>query len=230
MYHRISPEIKLAAIRLWDRALLDLPDILHCCNISRATFYRVVKLWRETGDVVSHAPNVHRGTRILDATDVQYLRQLVAENPAYFLDELLHLLQTNRFISVHYSTIHSELVRAGVSRKRLQIIAAERNEDLRAGFVIRMARYTPEELGFIDEVSKNERTIGRHYGRSRRGRRARKAQPFVRGRRTSTIGCLTLDGFVSGTSVEGSFTKATFLHWLEHSLVRALTLSLVHHR
>ena len=44
-------------------------------------------------------------------------------------------------------------------------------------------------------------------------------------RRTSTIGCLTLDGFVSGTSVEGSFTKATFLHWLEHSLVRALTLS-----
>jgi hypothetical protein len=91
-----------------------------------------------------------------------------------------------------------------------------------------MARYAPEELGFIDEVSKNERTIGRHYGRSRRGRRARKAQPFVRGRRTSTIGCLTLDGFVSGTSVEGSFTKATFLHWLEHSLVRACTLSLVY--
>ena len=136
MYHIITPDLKLATIRLWDRALLDLPNILHCCNISRATFYRVLKLWRETGDVVSHAPNVHHGTRILDATDVQYLCQLVAENPDYFLDELLHLLQTNRFISVHYSTIHKELVHAGVSGKRLQVIAAERNEDLQAQFII----------------------------------------------------------------------------------------------
>jgi hypothetical protein len=84
-----------------------------------------------------------------------------------------------------------------------------------------MAQYAPHELGFIDEVSKNKKTIGRHYGRSRRGRRAQKSQPFVRGCRTSTVGCLTIDSFVSGTSVEGSFTKVLFLEWLEHSLVRA---------
>jgi hypothetical protein len=87
-----------------------------------------------------------------------------------------------------------------------------------------MARYSPEELGFIDEVSKDERTVGRRYGRLKRGRRVRRSQSFVRRRRTSMVGCLTLDGFVSGTTVEGSLTKDRFLHWLEFSLVCYLLL------
>ena len=100
----------------------------------------------------------------LDYSDVQYLLRLIDRNPGYFLDELLHLLKTNWFISIHYSVIHNQLLCAGVSRKRLQRIASECNEDARAAFIARMARYPPEELGFIDEVSKDERTVGRHYG------------------------------------------------------------------
>ena len=219
MYNTISRDLKLAAVRLWEGNLLALPDILNCCNFSRATFYRIIKLWQETGDVVSHTGRQHPHSRFLDATDIQYLNQLIEENPDYFLDELLRLLKTNRFISVHYTTIHNQLLRSGVSHKKLQRIASERDEEKRANFIARIAQYAPHELGFIDEVSKDERSIGRRYGRSRRGRRARTSQPFVRGRRTSTVGCLTLEGFVSGTSVEGSFTKVTFLDWLEHSLV-----------
>jgi DNA-binding LacI/PurR family transcriptional regulator len=41
----------------------------------------------------------------------------------------LERLDTNRFISVHYTTVHRELERAGtVSRKKLEKIAAEINE------------------------------------------------------------------------------------------------------
>ena len=228
MYHRLSRDVKQAAVRLWEGNLLALPDILNSCNFSRATFYRILKLWKETGDVVSHRNASHSQTRLLDGTDIQYLNQLVEENPDYFLDELLRLLKTNRFISVHYTTIHNQLLRCGVSHKKLQRIASERNEDNRANFITRIAQYAPHELGFIDEVSKDEWSIGRRYGRSRRGRRARKSQPFVRGRRTSTVGCLTLDGFVSGTSVEGSFTKVSFLDWLEHSLVSILFFFVFH--
>jgi hypothetical protein len=82
-----------------------------------------------------------------------------------------------------------------------------------------MAQFSPEELGFIDEVSKDERTVGRHYGRSRRGTRAHKSQPSVRGWRTMTVGVLSVEGFVAGTSVEGSLTKASFLHWMEFTVV-----------
>jgi hypothetical protein len=38
------------------------------------------------------------------------------------------LLDTNRFVSVHYATIHRELERVGVSLKKLKQIAKERNE------------------------------------------------------------------------------------------------------
>ncbi|KAG2741850.1 hypothetical protein P692DRAFT_20750204 [Suillus brevipes Sb2] len=79
-----------------------------------------------------------------------------------------------------------------------------------------MAQYDPSELGFIDETSKDERTPGRRYGRSRTGTRAEKKQVFVRGRRTSTEALLTLDGIVAGTVVEGSMTQELFLEWLEN--------------
>ena len=82
-----------------------------------------------------------------------------------------------------------------------------------------MAQFYPNELGYINEVSKDDCTVGRRYGRSKRGTRARKSQPFVCGRRTSTVRVLSVDGFVAGKAVEGSLTKASFLHWMEFTVV-----------
>ena len=224
VYRAIHRDVKIAAIQLSERQLLPITDILLCCGFSRSTFFRILKLWRETGDVVVERV-AYGHCRTLHQTDIHYLLQLIRQNPDYFLDELLRMLRTNRFISVHYATIHEELTRAGVSRKRLQCIALERNEALRADFIARMAQFSPEELGFIDEVSKDERTVGRHFGRSKKGTRACKSQPFVRGRRTSTVGVLSVDGFVAGTSVEGSLTKVSFLHWMEFTVVRRYLFS-----
>jgi transposase len=225
MYRYISRDLKLAAVRLYERSLLELSDILDCLQISRATFFRVLALWRTTGDVVVESQSLRGKVRFLHSEDIRYLCALIDRNPQYFLDELLHLLKTNRFISLHYTTIHKQLCRAGLSCKRLRRIAAERNEQARAAFISRIAHYTPEELGFVDEVSKDERSIGRHYGRSKHGRRAHATQPFVRGRRTSTIACLTLNGFTAGMSVEGSLTKESFLYWLENIMVSAFPSS-----
>jgi transposase len=222
---KISRDVKIAAIRIYERQLLPLDSILDCCGFSERTFYRILKLWRQTGDVINSGGNLIGRLRILDHDDVQFLLRLVAQNPDYFLDELLDLLKTNRFVSTHYVTIHRELKRAGVSSKKLKRIAKERNEDHRADFIRRMAQYGAEELGFMDETSKDERTICRHYGRSKKGTRATKKQVFVRGRRTSTTGLLTIDGIVAGTVVEGSMTKEMFLQFLEYTVVRRLLSS-----
>jgi hypothetical protein len=69
------------------------------------------------GDVVNPKPTLHGRICLLDVDELQYLLHLVRQNPNYFLAELLHLLKTNRFISVHYVTIHWELECAGVSYK-----------------------------------------------------------------------------------------------------------------
>ena len=42
---------------------------------------------------------------------------------------------------------------------------------------------------------------------------------FVRGRRFSAEGLLTVDGMISSTVVEGSMTRALFLDYLEHEVV-----------
>ena len=42
---------------------------------------------------------------------------------------------------------------------------------------------------------------------------------FVRGRRFSAEGLLTIDGMISNTIVEGSMTHARFLHYLEFTVV-----------
>jgi transposase len=219
MYRKISRDVKIAAIRLYERELLALYDILDCCGFSERTWFRILKLWRETGDVVPPNHSLRGRLRTLDHNDVQYLCQLIRQNPDYFLEELFYLLRTNRFISVNYVTIHRELERTGVSHKKLKRIALERNEQYRADFICRMAKYSPDEVGFLDEMSKDERTIGRRYGRSPKGTRAVKRQVFVRGRRTSMEALLSLDGIITGTVVEGSMTKDLFLKYLEDIVV-----------
>ena len=89
-----------------------------------------------------------------------------------------------------------------------------------------MAPYDPEQLGFLDEMSKDERTTGRHRGQSRKGTRAVQKGVFVRGRRFSAEGLLTVDGMVSNTVVKGSMTRAMFLTYLEHSIVHPTAILL----
>ena len=146
----ISWDLKLAAVRLHEDDLLALPDILNSCNISRVTFYRIWKTLAGTGNIVSHRNTSHQ-TCLLNGSDIQYLNQLIEENTDYFLNELLSLLKTNCFISVHYTTIHNQLLCSGVSYKKLQCITSERDEDTCANFIARISQYPPHELGFINE-------------------------------------------------------------------------------
>jgi len=119
-------------------------------------------------------------------------------------------------------TIHWELVRAGLSSKKIKKIASEHNENLRADYITQMAQYTPDQLGFLDEVSKDERTLAHARGRSRKGTCAVQKGVFVQGRRFSALGLLTLDGMVSNNVVEGSMTREIFLEYLEFSVVSCI--------
>lgn len=128
MFRKISRDLKICAIYLFERQLLDLNDILDCVGFSERTFYRILDLWRTTGDVVQNRRRLRGRPRILAWDDIQYVLRLVKHRPDWFLDELEDLLLHNRFISVHFTTIHRELVRSGFSTKKLRKIAKERSE------------------------------------------------------------------------------------------------------
>ncbi|KAI6098744.1 hypothetical protein F5141DRAFT_1010619 [Pisolithus sp. B1] len=158
--HAISCNMKLATIHLYECGLVDFLDILEVCDMSSCTFYWILKLWQEMGDVMKPLDKNKQGQPcLLDHEDIEYLIQLICQKPDYFLNELLHLLQTNHFISIHFSVIHQELEHAGMSHKKLKSIDIERSEELQAEFVACMAQYNPANLGFIDKVSKDEHTL-----------------------------------------------------------------------
>ena len=168
-YQKICHDVKLTAIRLYEHQLLRLQEILDCCSISKRTWFHFLKLWKETGDVINHPTGICGRTHQLDHEDLDYLLQLIQSNPDYFLDELVTLLHTNRFISIHFKTVFTELQWAGMSYKKLKHIAMEHNEGHRAEFIARMAQYDASEIGFIAKVSKDEWTIGRQYRQSQKG-------------------------------------------------------------
>jgi transposase len=226
-YRPISRDLKVAAIRLYEHGALELEDILECLGLSRRTWFRIRGFWRRYRDVVPPSKHKLGRPRLLDCDDIDYILRLVEFRPDWFLDELLDLLQKNRVISVHYTTIFRTLERCNISRKKLKIIASERDEDARLDFIRRMANYDPAQLRFIDETSKNEKTTTRRYGRSKRNRRAVRRAKFVRGRRVSAVACLTLDGIVSKRVVEGSLDRAMFCEWLEFSVVRSFAMIFV---
>ncbi|KAJ7155273.1 hypothetical protein C8R46DRAFT_910685 [Mycena filopes] len=216
---KISRDVKIAALNLYERGHLPLKEILACVGFSRRTFFRVLKLWRTTGDVENKS-NRTGCPRLLHHDDITYLLLLVQERPGnWFLDELLKLLKRNRFISVHYTTIHRELERAGMSTKKLSEIAAERCEPSRINYVGKISQYPAHFLGFLDETSKNDKTPGRWQGRAKKGKRAVKRRKLVRGRRLTATGLLTSQGMLTSIVVEGSMHRDQFLGFLEHQVV-----------
>ena len=218
-YCKISWDLKLVAINLYDRELVSLNDILDCVGFSEQTFYHVLSLWRETGNVIKHTHGLCGRPCLLVFDDFQYLLRLVCHHPDWFLNELADLLHGNRFISVHFSIILQELARAGYSIKKLKQIAAEHNEDKQAEFVYCMAEYTREQLSFLNETSKDEKTPGQHRGWEKKGRRAKKRQVFVCGHWLSGIGLLTIDGIVTSTVIEGSMMTESFCEFLKENVV-----------
>jgi hypothetical protein len=75
------------------RTSLPVSDSLKACLP-----WRILKLWRETGDLVSISNRIRGRPHILQCNDVLYLIRLVRHRLEWFLDELLVLLNTNRFV------------------------------------------------------------------------------------------------------------------------------------
>ena len=93
----------------------------------------------------------------------------------------------------------------------MQKVAHEQNETLRGFFMYQIGiEYNAEQLIFIDETSKDERSISRLYGYSYKNCRAKKKVVFIRGKRYTILPALTVDGFIAADIMEGSCDKYRF--------------------
>ena len=73
---------------------------------------------------------------------------------------------------------------------------------------------------FVDETSKDDRIIYRHYGRAVAGCHATINANFVRGDQFSMVAALSLDGYEAMRVVPGSVDGEEFLDFIVHDVVR----------
>ncbi len=84
-----------------------------------------------------------------------------------------------------------------------------------------MALFARDQLVFVDETSKDERTLAAIYGYAERGKRATLRDFFVRGARYSLLAAMTTEGITSHVIVQNSITAQLFLDFLQNDLVRS---------
>ena len=89
-----------------------------------------------------------------------------------YLGEIQDWIALAREVHISKSALHDNIRDAGISFKLLCRAAAERDEDFREEWKQDAnAHFTASQMVFVDETSKDERTIYRHYGHSITGTR-----------------------------------------------------------
>ncbi|GES82391.1 hypothetical protein SCP_1202740 [Rhizophagus clarus] len=72
------------------------------------------------------------------------------------------------------------------------------------------SQYRPDQLIFIDESSKDEKTLNRSYGYSNRGCKLQHNVIFLREKRYTILSALLLDGYIAVDIIEGNCNKERF--------------------
>jgi hypothetical protein len=110
------------------------------------------------------------------------LYTLLQEAPEMYLSEIQDWIALAFEVHISRAALHQNICNAGITFKLLRRAAAERDEDLRQEWKLEVnAHFMASQMVFIDETSKDERTIYQHYGRSIAGTRATISANFVRG-------------------------------------------------
>ena len=82
--------------------------------------------------------------------------------------------------------------------------------------------YTPDQLVFLDESAKDERSLSCGYGYSFMNTSAKKKVVFVRGKRYTILPALSLQGFIAIDIMEGSCTKERFKNFVISDVVKVI--------
>jgi hypothetical protein len=96
--------------------------------------------------------------------------------------------------------------------------ALERDEFLRAAWRVMLAEQVKaERLVFVDEMGTNT-ALSPLYGWSEKGRRAHCSVPRNRGKNTTVLSSMSVEGMGPSLAVEGATTAAVFETYLERVL------------
>ncbi|THU77560.1 hypothetical protein K435DRAFT_702093 [Dendrothele bispora CBS 962.96] len=175
-----SRDLKNRVIYQYYTLQLNTSEISVNLNMMLRVVQRAIQNWNEIGDVCRERRGRGR-CRILSSHNMQFLIAVVDRTPDIYLDEIQQELLTQHGVDMSIGTIHNSLKRLGYSSKKLTRQAAERQQERRDEFFLKVGCIPPEYLVCADESAVNILTTYRTNGWSTKGLRAWKTAKFVRG-------------------------------------------------
>ncbi|POG58682.1 Homeodomain-like protein [Rhizophagus irregularis DAOM 181602=DAOM 197198] len=153
--------------------------IARLLHISKRTVDNILQIYVQWGTVINLWQKPPGRHKTLTQNEMKILRELIKDKVDWYLDELVGELEQQ-------------------TGKLLHQVAYERNELLRSTFIAKVGRdYKPEQLIFMDEASKDERTLSRGYGYSLKNTFAIKKNVFVCGVRYTILPAFSLQGIIA---------------------------------
>jgi len=140
----------------------------------------------------------------------QAIKILLDKRPWYYQDEIAEFLFEVYDIEITQSGISRVLKRIQTTRKRLKVMAAQRNDELRNQWLYELQDFTAEQLVFVDESGSDERTGDRQFGWSDRGARAAVSRYLASRERVSVLPAYTIEGYITAKTFYGTCTGEIF--------------------
>jgi transposase len=130
--------------------------------------------------------------------------------PTIYQDELATFIYDCFDVKVSQSTISETLKRINITRKKLQVEAAQRNQAIRLDYQRSMSLVKASQCVFVDESGSDERTGDRAHGYSKRGVPARIARWLRSRTRISVLPAYTVEGYIDFITFEGTCNAEIF--------------------
>ncbi|XP_048581384.1 uncharacterized protein LOC125556694 [Nematostella vectensis] len=184
-------------------------EIAETLSASKRFVYKITRLYRNTRGV-SDARKRKSKARLINANDLLLIRRLIDEYPGLYLDEIQTWLEHFTGCTFSVPSLDRCLKRMGLSVQKMHIVTRQRNEFERATYRRFISQFKPNQLLFIDESSKDERTIQRKFGRELCGKRLSHVGNFTRGTRFSVLAAVSMDGIKGAHAIEGAYDTAGF--------------------
>ena len=100
----------------------------------------------------------------------------------------------------------------------MQLVAKQRDKELRDVFKIDISLYKSHQLVFVHEIGTNCRDAIRKYGYGLRGRPPRLCKYLMRGERINAVTTMNQEGILALKTVRGSVNGDDFLEFIQRDL------------
>ncbi len=197
--------------------------IVATAGVSLRQVQRMRSNWTHFGEVTAPVLTIgHRPRKLSQFHEIELLRYL-EQRPHAYLDEMCWFVWDEFGISVDDSIVSKALKRLGWNRKKMVRQAAQRNQQLRNGWMQRLSEWTAEQLIFLDESAACERTGDRRYGWAPSGITPMISQDLRRSKRWSILPAFTVDGYIAWEIHQGSITAAIFNDFVRNQVLPQCT-------